>query len=246
MRFRDTDVFVRVDANGKPVLGPDGRGEMKYRLSDPRSYRPAPSRLEALPGDKAGAPFPDDAAAASVPADPGTTNSASAGARGKRPGGPGKPGGASRGARGAGTATSSAPVADPATSYVVYTDGACSGNPGPAGIGVVIMHGGERRELSEYLGEGTNNIAELTAVKRALEELPDRERRVVLHLDSEYVRGLLVKGWKAKANQTLVEELRALARTFRDLHLVYVPGHAGVSENERCDALARQAIMRGR
>ncbi len=240
MRFRDTDVFVRVDASGKPVIGPDGRGEMKYRLNDPKTYRPAPSRLETLPADQAGALFPDDAAAASIPAE-GAANGASAATRGKRPGAP-----AARGARAGGGGSSAAPVADPATSYVVYTDGACSGNPGPAGIGVVIMHNGQRRELSEYLGEGTNNIAELTAVKRALEELPERDRRVVLHLDSEYVRGLLVKGWKAKANQALVEELRALARTFRDLHLVYVPGHAGVSENERCDQLARQAVMRGR
>jgi ribonuclease HI len=234
MRFRDTDVYVRVNEAGKPVLGTDGRGEMKYRLNDPRSYRPSPSRLEPLPAEEAGPLVPDDAAAASVPVEDNAQARPRAGAARK-------PAAATRnGAR------PPAPAADPATSYVVYTDGACSGNPGPAGIGVVIMHAGQRRELSEYLGEGTNNIAELTAVKRALEELPERERRVVLHLDSEYVRGLLVKGWKAKANQALVEELRALARTFPDLHLVYVPGHAGVSENERCDQLARQAIMRGR
>jgi ribonuclease HI len=125
---------------------------------------------------------------------------------------------------------------------IVYTDGACTGNPGPMGIGVVILDGKERQEVSEYLGEGTNNIAELTAILRALELCP-RDRLVVLHSDSAYALGLLGKGWKAKANQMLVERLRAQARQFPQLRLVKVEGHAGVPENERCDALARQAIV---
>jgi ribonuclease HI len=134
-----------------------------------------------------------------------------------------------------------APV--PADAIVVYTDGACSGNPGPAGIGVVILDGGKRRELSEYLGTGTNNIAELMAIVRALEEVP-RDRTIVLHADSSYALGLLGKGWKAKANQELVERMRKLARDFRDLRLVKVDGHAGVAENERADELARTAIVK--
>ena len=131
----------------------------------------------------------------------------------------------------------------PADAIVVYTDGACSGNPGPAGIGVVILDGGKRRELSEYLGTGTNNIAELMAIVRALEEVP-RDRTIVLHADSSYALGLLGKGWKAKANQELVERMRTLARDFRDLRLVKVDGHAGVAENERADELARTAIVK--
>jgi len=125
----------------------------------------------------------------------------------------------------------------------IYTDGACSGNPGPAGIGVVILDGGKRRELSEYLGTGTNNIAELMAIVRALEEVP-RDRTIVLHADSSYALGLLGKGWKAKANQEIVERMRTLARDFRDLRLVKVDGHAGVAENERADELARTAIVK--
>lgn len=147
-------------------------------------------------------------------------------------------------ARPAGAAASSearAPV--PRDAIVVYTDGACSGNPGPAGIGVVILDGGKRRELSEYLGTGTNNIAELMSIVRALEEVP-RDRTVVLHSDSSYALGLLGKGWKAKANQELVERMRELAREFRDLRLVKVAGHAGVAENERADELARTAIVK--
>jgi ribonuclease HI len=133
----------------------------------------------------------------------------------------------------------------PSDAVIVYTDGACTGNPGPMGVGVVILDGKERKELSEYLGNGTNNIAELTAIVRALESVPS-DRTVVVHSDSAYALGLLGQGWKAKANQALVEKMRTIAKKFRDLRLVKVAGHAGVSENERCDELARQAIVRGR
>ena len=129
---------------------------------------------------------------------------------------------------------------------VVYTDGACSGNPGPAGIGVVVLDGGKRRELSEYLGVGTNNIAELTAIERALDLIGDRHcgRPVVIHADSSYAIGLLAHGWRAKANAELVSRLRDKARRFPRLRFVKVEGHAGVPENERCDELARAAITK--
>ena len=138
-----------------------------------------------------------------------------------------------------------APAGDP---IVVYTDGACHGTPGPMGIGVVILDRTERREISEYLGEGTNNIAELTAILRALEAIPDGERTrpVLVHSDSAYALGLLGKGWKAKKNVELVEELRRAARGFPRLKLVKVAGHAGIPENERCDQLANAAVIRRR
>jgi ribonuclease HI len=135
--------------------------------------------------------------------------------------------------------------APPRDAIIVYTDGACSGNPGPSGLGVVILDGKTRRELSEYCGQGTNQTAELMAIVRALEELP-KDRTVVLHSDSSYALGLLGKGWKAKANQALVERMRQQARQFKDLRLVKVAGHAGVSENERADQLAVAAVARGR
>jgi ribonuclease HI len=127
---------------------------------------------------------------------------------------------------------------------VVYTDGACSGNPGPMGIGVVVLDNGTRREISAYLGEGTNNIAELTAVERALALMADeaRTRPIALHTDSSYVIGVLAKGFKAKANVALITRLRERVRRFPHLRFVKVEGHAGVPENERCDALAREAI----
>ena len=129
----------------------------------------------------------------------------------------------------------------PDNALIVYTDGACTGNPGPMGIGVVVVDGKERRELSEYLGVGTNNIAELTAIERALAICP-RDRTVLVHSDSAYALGLLGKNWKAKANQELVARLRKLAAEFKDVRWVKVAGHAGVPENERCDQLAREAV----
>jgi ribonuclease HI len=133
----------------------------------------------------------------------------------------------------------------PAERIDVWTDGACSGNPGPMGIGVVVLADGERRELGEYLGVGTNNIAELVAIERgvemAAENGADRGRPIHVYSDSGYAIGVLSKGWKAKANQELVARVRR-ALAGRPVRLVKVPGHAGVPENERCDELARTAI----
>jgi ribonuclease HI len=134
----------------------------------------------------------------------------------------------------------------PANAIHVWTDGACTGNPGPAGLGVVIIDGEQKRELSEYLGEGTNNIAELMAIFRGLEEVTDKSRPVVVYSDSAYSIGLLTQNWKAKANQQLVEKLRALTKQFGDLRFVKVAGHAGVALNERVDELARNAVSRRR
>jgi ribonuclease HI len=136
--------------------------------------------------------------------------------------------------------------APPADAIQVWTDGACTGNPGPAGLGVVVIDGTDKRELSEYLGEGTNNIAELTAILRGLEEVKDRKRAVYVYTDSQYSIGLLTKPWKPKKNLELVAELRALCKAFPNLHFVKVAGHAGIPLNERVDELARQAVERRR
>jgi ribonuclease HI len=137
------------------------------------------------------------------------------------------------------------PAAEP---IVVYTDGACAGNPGPMGIGVVITWGKERREIGEYIGVGTNNVAELTAIERALEAIPpaDRSRLVLLHADSSYALGVVSGTMKAKKNVELVARIRGKAKTFSRLEYVKVRGHAGVAENERCDALATGAIEAAR
>ena len=124
----------------------------------------------------------------------------------------------------------------------VWTDGACTGNPGPAGIGVLILHEGRIVELSESLGMATNNIAELTAILRGLEKLEDPNVSVDVVTDSSYCIGLLTQGWKAKANQELVATVRKAMERFTDLRFVKVKGHAGVDGNERADELARQGV----
>jgi ribonuclease HI len=125
---------------------------------------------------------------------------------------------------------------------IVYADGACSGNPGPAGIGVVLQDARGRRELSAYLGQGTNNIAELTAILEALAAVEDPALPVRIHTDSQYAIGVLSKGWRAKANTELVGQVKQALSRMRDVELIYVPGHSGVLLNERADALAVQAV----
>jgi ribonuclease HI len=143
-------------------------------------------------------------------------------------------------AAGAAAAGSPGPAAK-GSGVIAYADGACSGNPGPAGAGVVVIDGDQRLEISEYLGTGTNNIAELTAILRALEAI-DPARPLVVHTDSQYSIGVLQKGWKAKANQELVASVRDALSGRAATRLSYVPGHAGVLLNERADALAREAV----
>jgi ribonuclease HI len=145
-------------------------------------------------------------------------------------------------AGGASRATKAQPHAAPADAWIAYTDGACSGNPGPAGSGVVLVApGGKMHEGLEYLGEATNNVAELTAILRAVEWIPADARAIVVHTDSQYAIGVLQKGWKAKANGELVARAkRAVAE--RAARLVYVPGHQGVALNERADELARETV----
>jgi ribonuclease HI len=220
-KLRNEIVYVRVDGQGKPVPGPDGRVDIRYKPSAAaKVYRAALRNLEPTgdPGDEAPVELPgiDDGDAAAALGGAGASASPASG---------------------------SGPAANP---IVIYTDGACTGNPGPAGIGVVILDGKQRQEISEYLGQGTNNIAELTAIERALEAVvaQARERPVLVHSDSSYAIGLLSKGWKAKANTDLVSRIRGLARHFSDLRFVKVRGHSGVAENERCDVLARTAIDR--
>jgi ribonuclease HI len=93
----------------------------------------------------------------------------------------------------------------------------------------------------EYLGEATNNVAELTAILRAVEWIPADARAIVVHTDSQYAIGVLQKGWKAKANGELVTYAKRVVAE-RGAKLVYVPGHQGVALNERADELAREAV----
>jgi len=136
----------------------------------------------------------------------------------------------------------------PATpeTIVIHTDGACSGNPGPAGIGVHLARPGEILEISEFIGEGTNNVAELTAILRALESLTDEETSAQVHLytDSGWSLGVLIGGWKAKTNLALITKCKEQIARFSALELLKVKGHAGQAGNEEADHLATKAVRR--
>jgi ribonuclease HI len=139
-------------------------------------------------------------------------------------------------------AVESKPPTGKSERWIAYTDGACSGNPGPAGAGfVVIAPGGKIYEGYEYLGTATNNVGELTAVLRAVEAIPAGAAQLIVHTDSKYAIGVLTQGWKAKVNQELIARTKELV-SGRKAAMVYVPGHAGVPMNERADELAREAI----
>lgn len=123
-----------------------------------------------------------------------------------------------------------------------FTDGACLGNPGPAGCGVVLVYNGRCKEFACYLGRATNNIAELSAIEQTLDVIKDRTKSVRIYADSTYAIGVLTAGWKIRANHALIERIQAKMAGYADLTLEKIAGHAGVMLNERADALARQAI----
>lgn len=138
-------------------------------------------------------------------------------------------------------------------SVEIYTDGACSGNPGPGGWGVLLLHGESEKELTGGEPETTNNRMELTAAIMALDALK-RPCQVALYTDSTYVRDGITKwlpgwkrrGWKTAAkkpvkNVDLWQRLEAAAEHHQvDWH--WVRGHQGHPENDRADELARQGM----
>lgn len=136
------------------------------------------------------------------------------------------------------------PPAAPNTIHI-YTDGASSGNPGPSGIGVVLQYGEKTKEISKFIGNTTNNVAELEAIRTALMELKRRNLPVRIYTDSSYAQGVLSFGWKAQKNKELVEAIREMLSALKDVTLIKVRGHSGHEQNERADQLARTAIVSG-
>ncbi len=140
------------------------------------------------------------------------------------------------------------------THVVIYTDGACSRNPGPGGWGAILISGEHRKELHGGEPATTNNRMELLAAIEALAALK-HPSRVDLHTDSEYVRNGItawIHGWKKRGWKTAdkkpvknVELWQRLdeARARHDVTWHWVRGHAGDTENERADELARQGMQ---
>ena len=129
----------------------------------------------------------------------------------------------------------------PPKTIVAYTDGASSGNPGPAGIGILLRFGSKEREISKHIGITTNNVAELMAIKTALKAIRTTQIPVRLCTDSQYCFGLLSLGWKPKRNEKLVADIKKLMERFKDLRILKIAAHAGIDDNERADRLAREA-----
>ena len=135
----------------------------------------------------------------------------------------------------------------------IYTDGACTGNPGPGGWGAVLRYQGVEKELLGGEKETTNNRMEMLAAIHALEAMK-RPVRAIIHTDSTYLRDGITKwiyawkerGWKTAAkksvkNVDLWQRLEA-AMAPHEVEWLWVKGHAGHPENERADALARKAV----
>ena len=137
----------------------------------------------------------------------------------------------------------------------VFTDGACSGNPGPGGWGAILRYNGREKELSGGEANTTNNRMELSAVIFALEALKE-PCRVILYSDSQYVCNALKLGWAKKwksqgwmrnkkdpaLNPELWDKLLSLCEV-HEVAVNWVKGHAGHPENERCDRLAVAAAQ---
>ncbi len=138
----------------------------------------------------------------------------------------------------------------------IFTDGACSGNPGPGGWGTILRYNGHEKELSGGAADTTNNRMELQAVIEGLKALSE-PCAVTIHSDSRYVidgvtqwmRGWKNRGWKAAGrkplkNAGLWQKLDAEIARHHSVDWVWVKGHSGHPENERADELARDAIPR--
>lgn len=136
------------------------------------------------------------------------------------------------------------------TKVEMFTDGACSGNPGPGGWGTILRTGSHEKEISGGNPETTNNKMELTAVIEGFKALK-RPCKVVLYTDSKYVADTLINNWaqqwkmngwrksnkKPALNIELWDELLTLIEP-HELQIIWLKGHAGHPENERCDKLA--------
>lgn len=215
VRFKENKVWMAVDPNEKPVTR-NGKILIKYQLDQDYEYWVHEDNVFPLTCDAAGAE--------------GSGRGSSSGM---------KPKSKKRiapGLNGSGAETENQKA------VYMYTDGASSGNPGPAGIGVVLKFGKNEKEISRYIGITTNNIAELEAIRAGLVDLKTSKIPVRIYTDSTYAQGVLSLGWKVSKNIDLVVSLRTLIEKFHDLKIIKIKGHAGHPENERADALARAAI----
>ena len=217
MRLRNAEVLVRCDASGE-LDSKDGRVEVRYKPNDGRAYFASASNLKPPAGAQKIEPDSFCGPGESV----------------KKP---------TKSKKTSASPTIAAPEKPEGDEILAYADGACSGNPGPAGVGAIAIWADQTRELSEYIGEATNNIAELMGVLRAVELAQELGRPLRLYTDSKYSIGVLTQGWKAKANKELVAKVRQALEAHPDTKLFHVRGHQGARLNEHADELAVRAVQ---
>jgi len=147
------------------------------------------------------------------------------------------------------------PQTDSSSEFILYTDGACLGNPGPGGWAAVIINE-QKREIAGGFARTTNNRMEIHALLQALRDIPENSE-VTAYTDSKYLHDALDKGWLEKwqkngwktsskspvKNKDLWQELISLLQK-QNLSLKWVPAHSGQEENERCDHLAKKQAER--
>ena len=215
MRFKENKVWMAVDQNEKPIVR-NGKVLIKYQLAQEYEYWVHEYNVHTLEpcGSKDETRGPDRSGRKPRKKKPDATAKKTE----LRKDTPGK------------------------QTIRIYTDGASSGNPGPAGLGAVLKYGRKVKEISKYIGIATNNVAELKAIEAGLADLKTTEIPVRIYTDSSYVHGVLSLGWKARRNLKLVDSVKELMEKFEDLQIIKVKGHAGHPENERADSLARAAI----
>ena len=124
----------------------------------------------------------------------------------------------------------------------IYADGACLGNPGPMGIGIYFKYGRHEKKISKLIGNGTNNIAEMSAIYEALLTIKNKELPIIIYTDSQYAQKVLSGAWSPKANIELVNIIKGLICSFPDLQILWVRGHNGNAGNEIADVLANEAL----
>ena len=217
MSFKGNKVWTACDADGAPLIR-NNKVRIKYNLDQTHEYWIKRENLK-----------PEDQA---VPAGARQKKTGGKSARAKAPREPG-----------------AASAADPGQHLPdncirIYTDGASSGNPGPSGIGVLLLYRDNRKEISEFIGTATNNIAELTAIHRALSTLKRRDLPVRIFTDSSYALGLMTQEWTPRVNKRLVKDIKEMMKEFEDIEVIKVKGHSGIKENEVADFLAVSAIKK--
>lgn len=237
--FKGKEVWAQVDALGAPVTN-GGRTPIRYSdKAGAKVYRGGSSGISV---DVSTPPIalPEGASADAPAARPAKKKS--------RGSGFGKAGTRTR-AQAAMAAEAARELIEglSASTVVCYTDGACKGNPGPAGSGAVVLFpDGRRAEACKSLGRATNNVGELTAIWLALHLLEesgiDRTSPVAVMTDSQYCNGVLVLGWKAKANKEIIATVRTKLAVWPNLKVHWIAGHVGIEGNELADTLANAAV----